>query len=208
MIPKAIEYRNFFYLGIFLEILIIAISLFEADSQLAFLQTASRYSGRLSFFFFSIIFIHAAIFPKVDESLSTILFHRSFVVYFAILHLIHFGFLASYNILADTVLIPTRLIGGIIAYVTLVLYPIILLTALQGKWVSVVRNLYIYFLFFVFFMTYLPRIKGELPEVSGRIETYYALFVILIVFFALHLALRVVPSFRKWVRALPAIRSY
>ena len=204
--PKALEYKNYFYLGIFLEILIIVVSLFETDSQVTFLQAATRYSGRLSFFFFTVIFLHAGLYPKIEEALNTSLFHRSFTVYFAILHLIHFGFLASYNVLAGNELIPIRLAGGVIAYVTLVIYPILLFTNLTSKWLSVARQFYLYFLFFIFLMTYLPRVKRELPGVSGRIEAYYALFVILLLVLVIHLLLRLFPAIRKLVLKHPMTR--
>lgn len=158
-----------------LEILLAAFALSFYDVSLTALQAVTRYSGRLSLVMFSILFL---ILPN-RQRLTAILSEKPFLV-FAIAHGIHLAELLTYVYLSGNELIPIRLAGGFVAYVLIFAMPLFqyryekgLITETHFK---VALTIYQYYVWFIFFMSYLPRVQGKLPNVGGE----YWEFVVLL----------------------------
>ncbi len=175
------------YLGLILELVILLVSGYQTENLTIFFQSCARYSGRVSLLLFSFAFL----FYPIIRGRSEIETHqRKLVLYFAIVHLIHFGFLATYIYLSQSELIPVRLAGGALAYLLIIVYPIILSFKPAAKfWNNFFPLVYYYYVWLVFFLSYLPRIRQQLPDVSGNLETYYVLFVYVILLLLVQLFL-------------------
>lgn len=135
------------------------------------LQATTRFSGRLSLLIFSVIFI---LLPDHEFRLSRILSDKFFLV-FAIAHGIHLAELLSYIHFSGGTLIPLRVAGGALAYSMIFIMPF-LDGKLSGRKKLIIENIYLFYVWFVFFMTYLPRIQGKL-QVGGTLPGFITLFV-------------------------------
>jgi hypothetical protein len=139
------------------------------------LQATTRFSGRLSLAIFSVIFI---LLPRNRASLSTLLGAQPFLI-FAVVHGIHLGELLSYVYLSNTPLIPIRLAGGFLAYLLIFTLPILQhfyeSKKLGEKKYFLAENIYLYYVWFIFFMSYLPRVQGKLPNVGGTYQEFVIL---------------------------------
>jgi len=140
------------------------------------LQATTRFSGRLSLAIFSLIFLFQKS-EKVD--LKSILSEKFFLV-FAVAHGIHLIELLGFLYLSGVQPILYRLAGGFLAYALIFFMPFAANMAEQGKLnlkqISTLTLVYTYYVWFIFFMTYLPRVRGTLPNVGGS----YFEFVILL----------------------------
>jgi hypothetical protein len=140
------------------------------------LQATTRFSGRLSLAIFSVLFIFL---PRNREKLSSYFSNQPFYI-FAIAHGIHLVELLTYVYLSKVDLIPIRLAGGFLAYVFIFSMPVVQYYFEQGKIpqkkYSIVENVYLYYVWFIFFMSYLPRVQGKLPNAGGS----YWEFVVLL----------------------------
>lgn len=158
------------------ELLIGLLAINNYGTSLEGLQATTRFSGRLSLFLFSIIFLVAA-FNR--EKLSNFLSAKPFLI-FAVAHGIHLAELLSYVYLSKTDLIPIRLAGGFVAYVFVFIMPILHWLYRAGnfepKKYALAENIYMYYVWFIFFMTYLPRIQGKLPNAGGSYIEFVILF--------------------------------
>ncbi|MCK6616356.1 MAG: hypothetical protein L6Q51_01795 [Cyclobacteriaceae bacterium] len=160
---------------VLLEILLAVLALVNYGDSLTALQAVTRYSGRLSLILFSILFL---VLPN-QQRLKEILSDKPFLV-FAIAHGIHLVELLTYVYLSGNELIPIRLAGGFVAYVLIFAMPVFqyryekgLITETHFK---VALTIYQYYVWFIFFMSYLPRVQGKLPNVGGE----YWEFVVLL----------------------------
>ncbi|HEY7512938.1 MAG TPA: hypothetical protein VIC87_00590, partial [Vicinamibacteria bacterium] len=81
---------------------------------------------------------------------------------FAGSHLVHLAALAVYVSLTGGELDPVRLAGGALGYALILL---ILLRPATRSWAF-------YYLWFIFLMTYLPRVRGTLPGAGGAPWTF------------------------------------
>jgi hypothetical protein len=175
------------YLGLTLELIILLVSGYQTDNLTTFFQSCARYSGRVSLLLFSIAFISYPINRLSAEDESG---QRKLVLYFAIVHLIHFGFLATYLYLSQSALIPVRLAGGALAYLLIIIYPIIQSVKPSARfWSNLFPPIYYYYVWLIFFLSYLPRVRQQLPDVSGNLETYYVLFAYVIILLFIQLFL-------------------
>jgi hypothetical protein len=175
------------YFGLAIELLILLVSWYQTETVATFFQSCSRYSGRLSLLIFSVAFLSYP-FNRIGGEKRNI--QKKLVSYFAIIHIIHFGFLSTYIYLSGNELIPIRLAGGAFAYLLIVVYPVILTLNPTAKlWNDYFPKLYYYYVWLIFFLSYLPRIRQQLPDVSGNLETYYFLFVYVILLLAVQLVL-------------------
>lgn len=160
-------------LSLLAELLIALLAIYNYGFTLEGLQATTRFSGRLSLVIFSLVFILLSLDRK---NLSLKPFHV-----FAIAHGIHLAELLSYVILSKANLIPVRLAGGFLAYVLIFTMPAIHSYYTSGKITPrkyiLAENVYLYYVLFIFFMTYLPRIQGKLPNVGGSYPEFVALFV-------------------------------
>lgn len=140
------------------------------------LQATTRYSGRFSLLVFSIIFM---LMPGQEQVLRQTLSPNPYLI-FAVAHGIHLLELLSYIYLSGTPLIPLRLAGGFVAYLFIFVMPLLHNRFLQSRLTiatyTVVINVYLYYVWFIFFMSYLPRVQGKLPHAGGK----YWEFVVLL----------------------------
>jgi hypothetical protein len=166
--------RRIIGLFILLELIIIAVSIIMDGFSIAGLQTTTRFSGRLSLFLFSLIFLlHNK--PVILHNWLS----EKFYLLFAIVHGIHLIELLAYVYLADVRLIPMRLAGGFLAYVFIFIMPFLSNYARSGK-ITLKRfftfeAIFLYFTWLVFFLTYLPRVQGKLPTAGGSYAEHVAL---------------------------------
>jgi hypothetical protein len=140
------------------------------------LQAVTRFSGRISLLIFSLIFLFQ---NHKHLNVKNILSEKYFLI-FAIAHGIHLLELLSFVYLSGTPLIPIRLAGGFLAYVLIFMMPyaksMFERNKLSLKTFSSLTLIYLYYVWFIFFMSYLPRVRGTLPNVGGS----YSEFVVLL----------------------------
>ena len=141
-------------LGVFLELLILLISyLLHPEIEETF-RYAARYSGRLSaVVFLDAFYTYSMAFPNLlGENIEL----RNLIRLFAVLHVIHFGFLAANISLNAIPLVPVKLIGGALAYLMIVLAPFKL-----HQFKTPLQLIYFYYVSIVMTMTYIARAKGD-----------------------------------------------
>ncbi|MEL7532589.1 MAG: hypothetical protein AAFN10_14825 [Bacteroidota bacterium] len=115
---------------------------------------AARYSGRLSALIFMITFyVFASSYPKPIAENQAL---KSLLTTFAVLHVIHFGFLATNVFLNDIPIVPVKLTGGALAYLMIVAAPFRLHKLKLGFQLT-----YFYYVSLVMIITYVARIKGD-----------------------------------------------
>jgi hypothetical protein len=139
------------------------------------LQAVTRFSGRASLAIFSLIFLFQ---NHRHINVKTILSEKYFSI-FAIAHGIHLIQLLLFIYLSGNELIPIRLAGGFLAYALIFIMPyaqrLFELNKISQKQFSVLTLIYQYYVWFIFFMSYLPRVRGELPNVGGSYSEFIAL---------------------------------
>ena len=166
--------RKIITLFVLLEISIILISVLIDGNSLTALQTTSRFSGRLSLFLFSVIFLLYDKPQTIQAWLS-----EKFYLLFAIVHGIHLLELLFFVYFSNASLIPIRVAGGLLAYLYIFLMPVFVKLhqsqRISSKAFSVLEIVFIYYVWLVFFLTYLPRVLGTLPEVGGSYNEHVAL---------------------------------
>lgn len=158
--------KQLFAIGILLELLIFALVYFRYPAIEDSFRYAARYSGRLSFLVFVYtfyLFAHSYPAPVARDSPVS-----NFISLFAVLHLIHWGFLAASVYLNAIPLETVKVIGGAFAYLLIVLAPF-----RWSKWSVRIKLLYFYYVSLVMALTFVARIKGEFPGASPY-WTHYA----------------------------------
>jgi hypothetical protein len=106
---------------------------------------------------------------------------------FAVAHGVHLIELLCYVYFSGAELIPYRLAGGMLAYSLIFVMPVVHQRYIDGRVTEKRYNqfslIYLYYVWFIFVMTYVPRVMGTLPNVGGS----YSEFVVLLgwVFFML-----------------------
>jgi len=166
--------RKIITLFVGLEIVIIVMAILYHGFTVVALQTVTRFSGRLSLLLFSAIFLLYTKPQTIHNWLSD-----KFYLLFALVHGIHLIELLSYVYLSETRLIPIRVVGGFLAYLYIFLMPIFVHYAEQGrlsvKTFSILQTIFIYYVWLVFFLTYLSRVQGKLPQAGGSFGEHVAL---------------------------------
>ena len=175
-------------MGLLCELLIVGISNFESESIASLFQLSARYSGRLSLVYFLAPWWFFIGFANTC-SLETI---RKPLKAFAILHIIHFGFLAMNIYLNSIPIVPVKLLGGTLAYLMIVLLPFLRQSFTARNWVL---PIYFFYVSIVMLVTYLSRIKGDF-EGSLPSPVHYIAFTVLVVSMIVFLV-RVRKSFNK-----------
>lgn len=168
--------RNLFILFVLAELLIVVGALVMDGLTLEALHTTTRFSGRLSLQFFSMMLIlrnRPEISPKYVSDKPYLLF--------AVIHGIHLVELLFYVQLSGNKLIPVRLLGGFMGYVFIFLLPYLTYLydrgKLQAKTFRIAEMIYFPYLWFIFFMSYLPRVMKKLPNVGGSYWEHVTLFI-------------------------------
>ena len=166
--------RKVIILFVLLEISIVIISVLIDGYSLAAIQTITRFSGRLSLFLFSVIFL---LYDKPQT--INIWLSQKFYLLFAIVHGIHLIELLSFVYLSKVSLIPIRVAGGFLAYLYIFLMPVFAelqpSQRISAKTFGALEIVFIYYVWLVFFLTYLPRVLGMLPEAGGSYTEHVAL---------------------------------
>lgn len=170
------NFKNALLSTLIIEVGIALLGVISYGASLEAMQAVTRFSGRASLALFSMIFLFH---NHKHIKLSAILSERYFLI-FAIAHAIHLGELLSFILLSGNELIPLRLVGGFLAYAIIFLMPYFQYKVdtdrLSEKKFKTITLVYLYYVWFIFFMTYLPRVRGEMPQVGGS----YNEFVILL----------------------------
>ena len=172
-------------LGVLLEVLLLLILLrIEPDINEVF-RYAARYSGRLSLGIYLLCFF---LFRAASLKNKSLEITKKALGVFAIMHLIHFFFLAYSIYLNQVPIVPTRLAGGFIAYLMIVIYPF-LIEKINRK---AYHLIYFYYVGFVMIMTYISRIRGQFVGADPEVFHYIALGLLLVslLFFGTQLALK------------------
>ncbi|HNT51003.1 MAG TPA: hypothetical protein PLM56_14160 [Cyclobacteriaceae bacterium] len=169
-------FRNALLIVLIIEVGVALLAVINFGTSLEALQAVTRFSGRASLAIFSFIFLfhnHRQI------NLNKILSDKYFLV-FAIAHAIHLGELLAYVFLSGNQVVPTRAAGGFLAYVYIFLMPYLQYKVdtnrLSEKKFKTITLVYLYYVWSVFFLTYLPRVRGEIQNAGGS----YTEFVILL----------------------------
>ncbi len=166
------------------ELLVGVLAIANYGFDISGLQATTRFSGRLSLLIFSMIFI---LLPFHRSRLAALLSDKFFLI-FAIAHGIHLAELIAYITFSGGHLIPIRVAGGALAYAFIFTMPFLSKRISSGKQM-LVENIYLFYVWFIFFMTYLPRIQGKLPNAGGD----YSEFVILFSWVCILLVIRIFP---------------
>ncbi len=143
---------------------------------------AARYSGRLSLGSYLFCFF---LYKEASLKNKSLEITKKALGVFAIMHLIHFFFLAYSIYLNDVPIIPIRLAGGFIAYLMIVIYPF-LIEKINRKTHHLT---YFYYVGFVMIMTYISRVQGKFIGANPEIFHYIALstLILCLLFFGMQL---------------------
>lgn len=167
--------RKAVFLVIVAELLIIALGAWNYGANLQGLQAATRFSGRFSLFVFSLIFL----FIHHERINVRVLLSENFYLVFAVAHGIHLAELLTYVSLSENELIPIRVAGGALAYLFIFVMPYLYQLTRQNKLSASVfakaELVYAFYLWLIFFLTYLPRVQGKLPNVGGTYQEHVVL---------------------------------
>jgi hypothetical protein len=180
--------------GILLEILILSISYLEANHNITyFFQASARLSGRVSLFFFGLLFVYATLKPSNTD---TEILQTKYILArnFAVLHVIHWFLLAAAVSMSNFEIVPFRLAGGALAYLMIVLMPFIIKKKiLPNLSLNSVFTIYLPYVWLIFFMTYLTRIQGKAKDVTGAMITYKILiiFTLLLMFWRIYIMIKI-----------------
>jgi hypothetical protein len=160
-------------LGILAEVVIFLVSYILDSSLEVTFRYAARYSGRLSAVtFLTVFYLFASSFPSPVLKNKPL---RNGLILFAVLHVIHFGFLATNVYLNEIPLIPAKLAGGALAYLMIVAAPFFL-HKLKPKF----QLVYFYYVSFVMIMTYVARAKGDFQGAKPY-WLHYSMIVIFVI---------------------------
>lgn len=157
------------------ELLVAVLAIAAYGFDISALQATTRFSGRVSLLIFSFIFI---LLPYHHVRLTNILSDKFFLI-FAIAHGIHLAELLTYVTLSGGNLIPVRVAGGALAYAMIFIMPVID-HKLAGWKKTILENVYLFYVGFIFFMTYFSRIQGKL-QVGGSLPEFITLFIWIII---------------------------
>ena len=179
---ETILIKKGFVLGVLIEVLLfIFLYSFEPEINEVF-RYAARYSGRLSLVMYLLCFF---LFKEASLKNKSLEITKKALGIFAIMHVIHFIFLAFSMHLNEVPIIPTRMAGGFIAYLMIVVYPFYI-NKINRK---VYHLIYFYYVGFVMLMTYISRIRGQFVGANPEMFHFIAMGVLILclVFFGIKL---------------------
>ena len=149
------------------EAFVSALGLFRYGWNIEGLQAITRFSGRFSLLLFSFIFL---LYPDNKIRLRKIM-SENFFLSFALAHGIHLLELLSYVYLAGIALVPVRVAGGFLAYVLIFIMPwlqrINATGGISDHRFKMLGMVYLFYAWFVFFMTYVARLNGSFHNAGG-----------------------------------------
>lgn len=163
--------KKYIGIGVIIEILIVVYAYMVTPDIADMFRLSARYSGRLSAaIFIGSFYLFSKAYPNSVVKDSN--WNNSIVV-FAILHFIHFGFLATSVYLNDSPLETVKVIGGALAYAMIVGAPFV--------WEKLKAShllIYYYYVSIVMIMTYVARLKGDFVG-AEPFWLHYVMLVIL-----------------------------
>lgn len=181
------NFRNALLTVLIAEVGVALLAVINYGATLEGLQAVTRFSGRLSLAIFSLIFLFR---EHRHLNVRTMLSDKFYLI-FAIAHGIHLIELLSYVYFSGNKLIPLRLAGGFLAYAIIFFMPYAQWRYEQQRFpvkgYSTLAIIYLYYVWFVLFMTYLPRVRGTLSGVGGS----YSEFVVLLAWVSLMLGIKI-----------------
>lgn len=165
--------RNLLLLGVSVELIILLVSYLLHPEIGETFRYAARYSGRLSAIVFLYAFYQYAVsFPTpVSDNIEV----RNVIRLFALLHVIHFGYLATNVYLNSVPLEGVKLIGGALAYLMIVVAPF-KLHHVKTPW----QLTYFYYVGLVMILTYVARIKGDFEGAEPYWLHYLAISTLIV----------------------------
>ncbi len=144
-----------------------ALGIFHYGTSIEGLQATTRFSGRLSLLIFSFIFLLP---PGADSNLQR-WFSASYFLVFALAHGIHLIELLSYVYFSGIELVLYRVAGGFLAYSMIFAMPWLQQRGNAGKIASArfqtIGYVYLFYVWFIFFMTYMSRVNGSFQNAGG-----------------------------------------
>jgi len=165
--------KKLIFFGVVAELLILVFAYFKNPSFEYTFRYAARYSGRLSLVVFLLTFYSYANYtPKPFSKESPF---KNTLSLFAILHGIHFIFLALSVYLNKIPLEFVKVLGGFVAYIMILIAPFVFHKLKTGF-----HLVYFYYVSIVMAVTYLARIKGELEGAEPFWFHYVALSTIIV----------------------------
>ena len=120
-------------IGFLVEALIFVFFYQMTDNWGEIFRLSARYSGRLSLIIYLICFYHFT-FSFIKKKSSEKL--KNSIIVFCLLHYIHFIYLALSVYLNDLPIIPIKLTGGFIAYLMILIYPLMINMIKKHKYQS------------------------------------------------------------------------
>jgi VanZ family protein len=171
---------NLLFIGLGLEILVLLLSYLEANGNLThFFQASARLSGRVSLLYFGFLFVYSTLNPFIESNSEPLQVKYILARNFAILHIIHWFLLATAVSMSGFNIVPYKLMGGALAYLMIVLLPFILSGKLfPNLSLRLALNIYLPYVWLIFFITYLTRVLGKATPITGIMPAYYSLISI------------------------------
>lgn len=159
------NYRDVIFLIVSLEVFLLLVARWLHPTPVEWLQATTQYSGRLSLLIFSCLFLAG----PGGENMATRHLIKPYHA-FAWVHGIHLSEVLSYLVLADITLNPIRLSGGALAYVMILALPFLYdrfkAARLSPAIFLMSERVYHYYVWAIFFLTYLLRVRGMVPAVA------------------------------------------
>ncbi len=168
-------FRNAFLSTLIIEVTIAILAVINYGITLEALQAVTRFSGRASLAIFSLVFLFQ---NHKHINIKFILSEKYFLI-FAIAHGIHLGELLSYVYISGINLVPYRVAGGFLAYSFIFAMPwlenLFQQSKLNARQFSITTLVYLYYVWLIFFMTYLSRVQGTFPNAGGSYSEHIVL---------------------------------
>lgn len=157
--------RNAIIICFVIEVGLAALGMINYGWTIEGLKATTRFSGRFSLFIFSILFL-----ANQSKDTYPLLSKKPFHI-FAMAHGIHLIELLVFILLSGAPLILYRVAGGFLAYLMIFLMPILADRldngTLSEKKFNLAGMVFQYYVWGIFFLTYLPRVRGTLPNAGG-----------------------------------------
>ena len=172
---KNISLKRLLFFGFLVEVVIYGFSYIIAENWGEIFRLSARYSGRLSLVVYLVAFYHftfSFIKTKSEKKL------KDSIIVFCFLHYIHFIYLALAVYLNDIPIIPTRLTGGFIAYLMILIYPFII-TKIRKL---IYHLIYFYYVGIVMAVTILGRVRGNFEGAEPEFFHYLGLASVILGF--------------------------
>ena len=160
--------------GVFVELLIFLIFFLSVDDISETFRYSARYSGRLSL----IVYLYCFYVFSLEFERNKYNKTKKVVLLFSVLHLIHFIYLAFSVWLNELPIIPYKLLGGFIAYILIIIYPLLIDKIKK----TIYHIIYFYYVGIVIAVTYLARIKGEFVGAPTELFHYFGFSIVILIF--------------------------